>query len=63
MLKLRIEYWNCDVFGWIDLRVSDKVKELNDLDKIMVDNFGCNLDKLVEHKGMVEREMWEAPNL
>lgn len=30
-LKVSLKVWNREVFGWIDLRVNNMVKELNEL--------------------------------
>lgn len=57
-LKPRIREWNRDAFWWIDLTVTDKVKELNDLDGLMVDNFGYNIEEIVRDRGIVVGDMW-----
>ncbi|XP_058775464.1 uncharacterized protein LOC131649723 [Vicia villosa] len=62
-LKPCLKDWNRDVFGWIDLRVSDKVKELNDLDGLMVDNFVENNGEIVKDRGIMGGDMWDALNL
>lgn len=37
-LKERLRTWNQEVFGWIDLKVSEEAKKINILDKMLMDN-------------------------
>lgn len=42
-LKPSLRDWNREVFRWVDLRVEEKVKELNELDGSLVENNGENI--------------------
>lgn len=45
-LKIR----NVEVFGWLNLKVDESVKELNDLDVLLLDFKGCNSVALIERR-------------
>lgn len=34
-LKNKIRWWNKEVFGWLDMKVYDKVKEVNGFDVLL----------------------------
>lgn len=48
-LKSCIREWNSDILGQIDLKVSDQVKNLNDLDFLLIDNLGGDTNDLVKY--------------
>lgn len=48
LLKIRLRTWNREVFGWIDLKVNEEVEKINDLDFSIADNFGSNVDNMVD---------------
>lgn len=62
-LKHPIIKWNRDVFWWIDLKVSQKVGNLNELDILLVDHFGGNVEELVVNRRKVTEEIWNTLNL
>ncbi|CAI8602123.1 unnamed protein product [Vicia faba] len=62
-LKHRLKEWNCDVFGWINLKVSEEVGNLNKLDKLLVENHGGNVDPLVNNRREVTKELWNWLNV
>lgn len=49
-LKADLKAWNVEVFGWINLKVDDPVKELNEIDSMLsICNEDINSD-LIEKK-------------
>lgn len=46
-LNHHVRVSNHEVFGWVDLKVSEEVGNLNKLDKLLLDNIGDNVDPLV----------------
>ncbi|XP_058767069.1 uncharacterized protein LOC131640701 [Vicia villosa] len=55
-MKSIIRKWNCDVFGWIDLQVCEKVDNLNALDRMIDDQHGEDISSLVEDRYKVTEE-------
>ncbi|XP_058742006.1 uncharacterized protein LOC131614440 [Vicia villosa] len=62
-LKSILRGWNCDGFGWVDLRVNEKVKELNDLDGNLVENHGDNIDELAKVRSNMMGDLWKTLNI
>lgn len=48
---------------WIDLKVSEEVKNLNVVDDLLVDQFGGDIEELVLNRRKVTSEMWKMLNL
>lgn len=59
LLKISLRRWNCEVFGWMDLKVKDGVERINDLDNLMVANFGNNNEVLVKDRRETSNEVWQ----
>lgn len=62
-LKSCLRDWNQDVFGWVDLRVDEKVKGLNGLDGILVENPGANIEELAKARSNVVGDLWKSLNV
>lgn len=62
MPKDRIREWNHTIFGWIDLKVSDHVKNLNDWDSLLVDHHGKDIEDIVNDRSKETRELWNTLN-
>lgn len=56
-LKERLRMWNKETFGWINLKVDEKIDELNDLDKFLVNNFDGLVSKEIEDRRVVSEEI------
>lgn len=54
-LKGGLRWWNCEIFGWLDLQVENFVNDLNHLDKELTNIMGdVNLE--------IYCKIWEAVN-
>ncbi|XP_058767454.1 uncharacterized protein LOC131641157 [Vicia villosa] len=62
-LKYWIREWNRDVFGLIDLKVSEKVKNINELDMLLVKFFEGNVDPLVSLRREATKKLWNWINV
>lgn len=52
MLRSKLRTWNVEVFGWLGLKVDEEVKELDEIDEVMITNGQHNANVLVEkYKG------------
>lgn len=49
-LKRSLREWNHEVFGWIDFKVDEEVGHLNDLDNLLVDYIGGDLETMVQSR-------------
>lgn len=62
-MKALIKKWNRDTFGWIDLKVGDHVNRLNELDNLLVDNHGGDVEILVKDRQKEIGDLWGSLNL
>ncbi|XP_058763319.1 uncharacterized protein LOC131636743 [Vicia villosa] len=62
-LKERLKSWNREVFGWIDLNISNEVETINDMDKLLVDNFGSDMESVVEARRKASNNLWKCLNV
>ncbi|XP_050916269.1 uncharacterized protein LOC127131387 [Lathyrus oleraceus] len=62
-LKDRIREWNRTIFGWIDLKVSNHVKNLNDWDSLLVKHNCEDIEEIVNDRSKEKRELWNTLNL
>ncbi|XP_058759232.1 uncharacterized protein LOC131632500 [Vicia villosa] len=58
LLKANIRIWNQEVFGWIDLKVSEEATKINVLDNLMLENFDGDIDSLVKARKEATSEFW-----
>ncbi|XP_058756614.1 uncharacterized protein LOC131629831 [Vicia villosa] len=56
-LKTKLRVWNIKVFGWIDLKVEDKIDDLNELDQYLINNLGGANVEEVESRRVVSEEI------
>ncbi|XP_058750847.1 uncharacterized protein LOC131623866 [Vicia villosa] len=63
LLKHKINEWNREVFGWINLKVSKEVENLCSFDNKLIDNFGENTDVVLKDRNNVTGELWNLLNL
>lgn len=47
MLRAKFRVWNLEVFGWLDLKVNEIVKKLNEVDDVMCNSNQEGLSELV----------------
>lgn len=52
--------WNREFFSWVDLKVSEEVEIINDMENLLVDNFGGNIDSLVSTRREATSEFWKC---
>lgn len=57
-LKVRLKWWNKEVFRSYDSKVKDKVVELNDLDRLLIERRGGYIDNIVKGRIKVYADLW-----
>ncbi|XP_058766236.1 uncharacterized protein LOC131639797 [Vicia villosa] len=62
-MKLIIKKRNRDIFGWINLHVSEKVDNLNFLDIMIVEHREEDISSMVEDRYNVTGELWKSLRL
>lgn len=62
-LKSHLREWNREIFGWIDLKVNKEVGYINDLDNMLVDNIGGDIEALVQSRRDISKELWNCLNV
>ncbi|XP_058776002.1 uncharacterized protein LOC131650307 [Vicia villosa] len=58
LLKAKIRIWNREVFGWIDLKVSEEPAKINVLDNLVVENFDGDIEPFVKARKEATCEFW-----
>lgn len=58
--KDRIKIWNREVFSRIDLKVTEDVGIINEMDNFLVDNFRGKIHSLIDSRKYVTRELWNC---
>ncbi|KAI5398210.1 hypothetical protein KIW84_063846 [Lathyrus oleraceus] len=58
MLKISLKKWNIEVFGWLDLKAEDAVKEFNDLNFQVSNSNVTYIDTLASKRGFETSEVW-----
>ncbi|XP_058726636.1 uncharacterized protein LOC131597999 [Vicia villosa] len=59
-LKASIRTWNRQVFGWIDLQVSEKVDNLNALDSLLAEHHGEDIKSMVDDRHNASKDIWNS---
>lgn len=55
--KSMLRWWNKEVFCWIDLKVEDSVKEMNELENLLTEDNGDLFSDLVKRKALDSKEI------
>ncbi|XP_058767495.1 uncharacterized protein LOC131641210 [Vicia villosa] len=63
ILRGKLRVWNREVFGWIDLKVEEEVDKMNELDRLMVDNLGGDIEDLVVERREVGKDIRHSLNV
>lgn len=58
-LKSRLKVLSKEIFGWIDLKVEEKIEEQHQLDQNMITNFGGDVGATVEERRLVTKQIWK----
>lgn len=58
-IKLKLKAWNKEVFGWLNLKIEEKVDEHHELDQYLISNVGGYVSGAVEGRKVVADEIWK----
>ncbi|XP_058786284.1 uncharacterized protein LOC131660936 [Vicia villosa] len=58
-IKSKLKDWNRDVFGWIDLKISNNIDDQARLDQLLVDNIGMDATETVEQRRKTIENLWK----
>lgn len=50
--------WIKEIFGWIDLKVKEKIEEQHELDQNLISNYGGDVVAVVEERRLVSEKIW-----
>ncbi|XP_058779021.1 uncharacterized protein LOC131653012 [Vicia villosa] len=62
-LKLTLKEWNKEVFGWLDLRIKEKIDEQHELDQFLILNAGGDASGDVEARRVAADVIWNKLEL
>ncbi|XP_058774472.1 uncharacterized protein LOC131648760 [Vicia villosa] len=57
-LKPALKKWNKEIFGWIDLKIEEKIDEQHDLDIFLLANIGKDVAEIAESRRKVADDLW-----
>ncbi|KAI5420497.1 hypothetical protein KIW84_044336, partial [Lathyrus oleraceus] len=58
LLKGSFRKWNREVFGWHDLKVVERVEDINDIDNLLFQCEGIEVQELVERRSLACKSTW-----
>lgn len=58
LLKGSFRKWNREVFGWHDLKVAEGVENINDIDNLLFQCEGIEVQELVERRSLACKSKW-----
>lgn len=55
---MTLKVWNKEVYGWLDLKIVERIDEQHDLDNFLISNAGGDVAGAVEARRMAADDIW-----